>query len=405
MEAPDARCSDDGRLPYGLAADGKLARVADVQRGLACGCRCPACGSPLLARKGEVKVAHFAHHANRECKGTWETKLHLLAKEVLLESSRVLLPEVVATFGGANETIAGPTWFTYGLVRPEVGLESIRPDIVLTGRGRELLVEVAVTHFCGPEKVGELRQRDLPAIEIDLSAVPRLASRGEHAAAILEGAPRQWLHNAKIRDAVAELREAADRDRAERLERQKAAWALEAERLVAAASGGLEAFGIGWASEARDAGLGGLLGREVDGDFCFCVPRETWQARVVAFAREDSRGGPFDVEGVHARLVSAGLIRSEFDRNFWSEGEVEVIRERLPSFGPPRRVITAYINLLAADGFVWSPGDGFWYVADPGPETPAEAQLDLNPASCVTSWLRPPSSSCCSWHRHFPRRG
>jgi hypothetical protein len=35
--------SPDLLLPYGLAPDGRLVSVAQVERGLACGCRCPRC--------------------------------------------------------------------------------------------------------------------------------------------------------------------------------------------------------------------------------------------------------------------------------------------------------------------------------------------------------------------------
>jgi hypothetical protein len=39
--------------------------------------------------------------------------------------------------------------------------------------GRPLLVELAVTHFCGPEKVALVREHRLAAIEIDLSRTGR----------------------------------------------------------------------------------------------------------------------------------------------------------------------------------------------------------------------------------------
>ena len=99
------------------------------------------CGSPtsLTTPPGNARAA-------------WETTLHLLAKEVLLGARRVLLPEAGAEFGGATERVAGATWFAYGAVSEEVGLGSIRPDIVLAAGGRELLVEAAVTHFCDAEK-------------------------------------------------------------------------------------------------------------------------------------------------------------------------------------------------------------------------------------------------------------
>ena len=41
-------------LVYAFNADGKLVHISEVEKGKACGCRCPACNEPLIARKGEL---------------------------------------------------------------------------------------------------------------------------------------------------------------------------------------------------------------------------------------------------------------------------------------------------------------------------------------------------------------
>ena len=56
----------DLKLAYGMH-NGRLRYIDDVERGLNCGCICPSCGRPLVARKGPVKVAHFAHHQGGDC--------------------------------------------------------------------------------------------------------------------------------------------------------------------------------------------------------------------------------------------------------------------------------------------------------------------------------------------------
>ena len=48
-------------IPYGLVDD-RIVHVDDVPRGKACGARCASCDSDLVARKGEVRIHHFAHH-------------------------------------------------------------------------------------------------------------------------------------------------------------------------------------------------------------------------------------------------------------------------------------------------------------------------------------------------------
>ena len=47
--------------------DGAITHVKDVDSGLKCGCVCPACGEPLVARKGTKIMHHFAHKAGHNC--------------------------------------------------------------------------------------------------------------------------------------------------------------------------------------------------------------------------------------------------------------------------------------------------------------------------------------------------
>lgn len=47
-------------------AHGITRYIGDVQRGAACGCFCPECKSPVVAKHGEDHVWHFAHEASQE---------------------------------------------------------------------------------------------------------------------------------------------------------------------------------------------------------------------------------------------------------------------------------------------------------------------------------------------------
>lgn len=49
-----------------IDAKGSIRFVGDVPRGAACGCFCPTCKSPLVARHGLEKIWHFAHEASQE---------------------------------------------------------------------------------------------------------------------------------------------------------------------------------------------------------------------------------------------------------------------------------------------------------------------------------------------------
>jgi hypothetical protein len=54
------------KIPFALS-DGNYVGVDDVPRGLACGCVCPGCKHPLVARHGDVLEHHFAHVHEGAC--------------------------------------------------------------------------------------------------------------------------------------------------------------------------------------------------------------------------------------------------------------------------------------------------------------------------------------------------
>lgn len=49
-----------------LDATGALRFIGEVERGADCGCSCPVCNSPLVARQGAANEWHFAHEASQE---------------------------------------------------------------------------------------------------------------------------------------------------------------------------------------------------------------------------------------------------------------------------------------------------------------------------------------------------
>lgn len=55
------------------------------RKGKKCGCICPECRLDLVAVRGEVYEAHFRHMVeDNTCKGSDETLLHKLAKEIIV---------------------------------------------------------------------------------------------------------------------------------------------------------------------------------------------------------------------------------------------------------------------------------------------------------------------------------
>lgn len=191
-------------IPYGLREDGRMVSVSEVPRGRQCGCRCPACGSPLEARKGDVREHYFAHQPGEiDCQTGFETALHLMAKQLIADSGGLVVPELTISEEATDisgkkhverETIATGEWQSLERVALELQLDGLRPDVVGYAGEQTYVVEIAVTHPCSPEKRQWLQDRGYFAFEIDLSEVSLNTSLEELKDIVLMS-PRnkQWL--------------------------------------------------------------------------------------------------------------------------------------------------------------------------------------------------------------------
>lgn len=116
-------------------------------------------------KKGDDRADHFSHYhpdtVNKECSWGYETELHLLAKEVIYEQKRIILP--IGTFEPAYETI------NFDIVELEVRADNRIPDLIGHYHGDKIHIEIAVTHFCDHEKIAELKTNNTSCVEIDLS--------------------------------------------------------------------------------------------------------------------------------------------------------------------------------------------------------------------------------------------
>ena len=155
--------------------DGKSVHISQVMSGLACNCLCPACGQKMVARKGSINAHHFAHYnpggGDGPCEYGYETSLHLMAKEILQRTKRIVLPW--------TDPIKGCETAIIDEVELERKLGRIIPDIVLTCGKQKLIVEIFVTHKVDGVKKQALRDIKIPAIEIDLSEIEQNLTEDE----------------------------------------------------------------------------------------------------------------------------------------------------------------------------------------------------------------------------------
>lgn len=177
MVAAKVDIADSTQTAFGLK-DGRMCAPADVQYGLACGCTCIGCGAPLVAKKGEKKRWHFAHHNVEMGNSCAESAIHAAAKQVLLEHNWLRLPGMrVVVFGQAtsgqaleeSSVLSEERVVRFERTCAEVWENGIRPDVVGYRGERRLLVEMYFRHRVDENKRRKIGKLKLPTIEVDLS--------------------------------------------------------------------------------------------------------------------------------------------------------------------------------------------------------------------------------------------
>lgn len=189
------------QLTYGRDETGRMRHIMDVPNGLACGCTCPECGAPLVAKNQGANIhPHFAHASGTACNGAHESELHLLAKEILAEEKAVMLPAYGSVYEGGIMRFAAmevEERHDYSMLQPDVvGLQQ-NPR---TGKTSRLWIEIRVTHEVGAEKYGKIKELGVSCIEIDLSMYKEMEVGRERLCDFLlhDGSHRQWINNPKL---------------------------------------------------------------------------------------------------------------------------------------------------------------------------------------------------------------
>jgi len=140
-------------IPFALSLDTKLlVDVADVQSGKKCGCICPSCNIPLIARKGDVNEWHFAHDSQLiekdqelSCDFSWAVAVKMMIKQILLEGSTLALPEYYIDFQGiAYQQIKVTDHSTIHYTNPE--LKSLACDVTVEVKGKKLGIILLTKH-------------------------------------------------------------------------------------------------------------------------------------------------------------------------------------------------------------------------------------------------------------------
>lgn len=152
-------------LTHAKNANGEWKYVRDVENGIDCGCVCPKCGEPLIAKHcpNEGKIPHFSHVPGVVCCANQMSIMHLRAQEIIKEKKTVMAP--------GYRTIAA-TKMHFIDVRTEVSKEweGIRPDIVgVTADGKKWAIEIYYTNKVDNIKRDKIVNNDVACFEININ--------------------------------------------------------------------------------------------------------------------------------------------------------------------------------------------------------------------------------------------
>jgi hypothetical protein len=304
-----------------------------------------------VARRGEQLGHHFGHlgaAGERPCAGGPETALHRFAKELLAAKLALALPPLRRD--GEQRAFYAGGLYRFDAAVLEHRLGAVIPDVVVRRANRDLIVEFFVTHACDAAKVAKIASLGTAAIEIDLSGLAQDAPRAEMEAAILERAPRRWLHNPRLGRAV-DIHGTVPTRIAPASPRSLTAL----QRAYAAAY--REALSMPSRSLARHRieadGLAHTIGIEVAGLGCFTAPPHDWQALILLNALERALvGGPAVVNAKAAlkQIRDRGRLHARFSRLL--PAEAEALCSTHAAFAPPADAIAAWAMALSRQGIL-----------------------------------------------------
>jgi hypothetical protein len=351
-------CRDNHQsMVFGERHDGTLCHISEVPSGLDCNCVCPKCRTQLVARKGPKNEHHFGHYGvgdERPCIGGAETALHKFAKEELGFRRELVLPQqiIIDRLGRWEGPPSKIIRFDSAVLQKKLG--EIVPDLIVRIDERDLLIEFAVTHKCDPAKIAKIKEMNLPAVEIDLSGLPRNASKWDIREQIIHKAPRQWLHNPKLEI----KRRERELEFSAHVARLRSEYVAACSKLRSTKPRSREFDKI------SALGLVQAVGIEVAGFGCFNVPPQVWQATIIADAVGSPGGSPFITLDWALSVMSRRLwLNSKFSR--LSRSEAVAIRDDGTDFEYPAPAIMAWATELsrsrilvparAGDGwFLWN---------------------------------------------------
>lgn len=198
------------KLLYGLK-NGQLLHVSQVEKGLKCGCICPACKTKLVARKGTIKTHHFAHY-REDCPHSLETTLHMVAKEILQKAKKITIPPVQVKFDSYKDpwVISKEQTIVFEEAKLKHRQNDIIPDVILYLKGTPLIVEIAVTHKIDENKLMKIKRMGISVLEISIPD-REITMEELQQLVVSDTENKKWIYNVRAEQILKKVLNSAER--------------------------------------------------------------------------------------------------------------------------------------------------------------------------------------------------
>ena len=144
---------------------------------------CPQCGDKLIAVQpaDSRKQWFFRHHNLEDCGASYESVLHLVAKQIVAEEKQIMLPKKIIKpepwvyqkykcHRGMKPYYMGNRYLCkFDSVQEEVWVDGRRPDLIAHKGDGKIFIEIVVTHGIDEEKLNWIKEQDVSTLVVELA--------------------------------------------------------------------------------------------------------------------------------------------------------------------------------------------------------------------------------------------
>ena len=179
-------------IPFGLDIEsGQLVDAGNVKRGNACGCICPSCKTPLVARHGDEKEWHFAHRSQKVhnetrkgCEYSFAVSVRLMIRQLSNDGLKFRTPRLECSLPAFSEDSYESADFGYlvteesllAIKEVQVGVHfcGVTVDVLGLVEGVPFIVFVTYKERDLPSELKSPSMSKCGVVELNVNAVPRL---------------------------------------------------------------------------------------------------------------------------------------------------------------------------------------------------------------------------------------